>query len=66
VRVQNTRWKWLIIAVVAVAAIIAAVIGAYRPNPSVTLNDLSNIEELSARFNQDKGSPRLLLLLSPT
>ena len=56
----------MILAVVVVAAIIAGVIGSLRPNPGITLTNLNNVEELRARFNQDKGTPRLLLLLSPT
>jgi hypothetical protein len=62
----TSRWRWVILAVVVVAAIIAGVIGSLKPDPGVTLTDLRSIEELQARFNQDKGSPRLLLLLSPT
>lgn len=30
------------------------------------LTDLTSVEELSARFNEDRGEPRLVLLLSPT
>ena len=63
---QDTRWKWLVIAVVVGAAICAGVIGSLKPSSDVPLTDLNNIEELRARFNQDKGTPRLLLLLSPT
>jgi hypothetical protein len=63
---QNPRWKWLVIATVIAAAIIAGVIGSLKPDSNVTLTNLNNIEELRARFNQDKGTPRLLLLLSPT
>lgn len=63
---RNSRWRWVILAVVVVAAIIAGVIGSLKPDPGVTLTDLNNIDELRARFNQDNGSPRLLLLLSPT
>ena len=65
-RLQNTRWKWLIIAVVVVAAIVAGVIGSVKPDSNVVLTDLNSVEELRSRFNQDKGTPRLLLLLSPT
>lgn len=63
---QDTRWKWLVIAVVAVAAVCAIVIGSLKPQPEVPLTDLSNLDELRARFNHDKGTTRLLLLLSPT
>jgi hypothetical protein len=63
---QKSRWRWVILAAVVVAAIIAGVIGSLKPNPGVALTNLNNIEELRARFNQEKGTPRLLLLLSPT
>jgi hypothetical protein len=39
---------------------------AVAPAPDAVLKDLQNLEELRARFNQDKGVPRLILLLSPT
>lgn len=63
---QNSRWKWLAIALVVVAAICAGAIGYFKPNPDLPLTDLNSVEQLRARFNQDKGTPRLLLLLSPT
>jgi len=63
---QNSRWKWPIIAVVFIATVIAVFIGSLRPAANVALTDISDIEQLRARFNQDKGTPRLLLLLSPT
>jgi hypothetical protein len=62
----DSRWRWLVLAAVVVLAIIAGVIGALKPSSSVTLTDLNSIDELQARFNQDKGAPRLVLLLSPT
>ncbi|MFN7943812.1 MAG: hypothetical protein U0Z53_00420 [Blastocatellia bacterium] len=34
--------------------------------PDAVLKDLRNLEELRTRFNEDKGVPRLILLLSPT
>jgi hypothetical protein len=39
--------------------------GAERPG-GVTVTDLTDVGQLQARFNADKGLPRLLLALSPT
>jgi hypothetical protein len=36
------------------------------PRPATGLHDLSSEMELQARFAQDAGHPRLLLLISPT
>lgn len=66
VDITKSRWRWVIIALVFVVAIIAAVIGSIRPKSNVTLTNLNNVDELRARFNQDAGNARLLLLLSPT
>jgi hypothetical protein len=39
-----------------------------RPAPpaGVTLRDLGSVDDLRQAFNQDRGHPRLLLLVSPT
>ena len=34
--------------------------------PGVVLADLQSMDDLRLRFNQDAGTPRLILLLSPT
>ena len=41
---------------------------ATRPSEQddVRLTDLASVEQLRTRFNQDRGTPRLILLLSPT
>jgi hypothetical protein len=66
VNIRNSRWRWLIIAVILVSAVAIALIGSFRPNRNVTLTDLNNVEELRNNFNRDMGKTRLLLLLSPT
>lgn len=59
-----TGLKWLIVVSLIAAAIVLGLFAA--PRPKATLNDLHTVEQLRARFNQDKGKTRLVLLLSPT
>jgi len=33
---------------------------------TIELTELEGVDELASRFNSDRGSPRLVLLLSPT
>ena len=41
-------------------------IGGYRcDEPARALTDMNSMDDLRARFNEDAGSPRLVLLLSP-
>ena len=64
--IRHSRWRWVIIAVVFLAAIVAAVIGFVSPSPNVTLTNLNNLTDLRDQFNRDAGNVRVLLLLSPT
>ena len=42
-------------------------IGGYRcDEPAKALADMNSMDDLRVRFNEDIGSPRLVLLLSPT
>lgn len=63
---KSKLWIGLIIGAVVLATIIAAIIGSLQPDSAVTLTDLNELEELRATFNREKGTPRLMLLLSPT
>jgi len=68
--------RWGVTAAVLVALLVGAValvqsflgpIGGYRcDEPANALADISSMDDLRARFNDDVGSPRLVLLLSPT
>jgi hypothetical protein len=61
---KTALWKWLLIVSLIAAAIILGLVGA--PPPNTPLTELSSVEELKIRFNQDRGMPRLMLLISPT
>jgi hypothetical protein len=36
------------------------------PTPARPLVDITSIEDLRTRFNEDRGAPRIVLLVSPT
>ncbi len=50
----------------ALAALALAACGAPNPPAAAILTDLHDVEDLRAAFNQDAGTPRLVLLFSPT
>jgi hypothetical protein len=43
-----------------------AVLGPRSAPPGVTMADLHGVADLQARFNADRGQPRLVVILSPT
>ena len=52
---------------VALVQFLLGPIGGYRgEEPVRTLADMNSMDDLRARFNEDAGNPRLVLLLSPT
>jgi hypothetical protein len=62
---MRRKWRWIVVGLILTIAVILGVLSAY-PGPTAPLTDLKDIEDLRAQFNQDKGAPRLVLLLSPT
>lgn len=64
--IRNSRWRWVIIALVFLLAVAAAVIGSLRPSSNINLTNLNNVAELREQFNKDAGKVRVLLLLAPT
>ncbi len=63
-RFKSAGWKWLFIAALTAMAIALGLFAS--PRPKANLSDVHSVEDLRARFNQDKGKPRIILLLSPT
>jgi hypothetical protein len=53
-------------AVALVQSFLSPVLGYRCDEPVNTLADMNSMDDLRARFNEDAGSPRLVLLLSPT
>ena len=58
---------WVTLAVVSVLLFGALkLVGPVKPPPGVILHDLENVRQLATAFNEAKGIPRLVLVLSPT
>jgi hypothetical protein len=53
-------------AVALVQSFLGPVLGYRCDEPANTLANMRSIDDLRARFNDGAGSPRLVLLLSPT
>lgn len=56
----------LALAAILVAAVVVDRRGSEPVETGARLTDLPSVEALQARFNQDGGAVRLILLLSPT
>jgi hypothetical protein len=53
-------------AVALVQSFLGPVLGYRCDEPANALADMDSMDDLRARFNDGAGSPRLVLLLSPT
>ena len=56
----------LVGAVALVQSFLGPVLGYRCDEPANALADMDSMDDLRTRFNEDAGSPRLVLLLSPT
>lgn len=56
--------RHLIVVGIFIAAFTAVLL--WRQDPSVPVTTLTSVETLQRQFEQDNGTPRLVLLLSPT
>jgi hypothetical protein len=52
--------------VAVVQSFLGPVLGYRCDQPAKPLADMNSMDDLRARFNDGAGSPRLVLLLSPT
>jgi hypothetical protein len=62
-------WVLPLVAMLVVVQLVAyreTSVPGFAPRPASGLQDLSSVSNLQARFDQDAGHPRLLLLISPT
>jgi hypothetical protein len=57
--------RWGLTAVV-VQSFLGPVLGYRCDEPANALADMNSMDDLRTRFNEAAGSPRLVLLLSPT
>jgi hypothetical protein len=56
----------LVGAVALVQVLLGSIVGYRCDEPAKALADMRSMDDLRARFNDGAGSPRLVLLLSPT
>jgi hypothetical protein len=51
-----------------IAGVVVAVVVALLlvPAPKAPLVDITSVDDLKSRFNEDGGKPRVILLVSPT
>jgi hypothetical protein len=70
----SSRWSWRRTAGFLAVCLLAFVVLAgglyfFAPRsapPGVTMADLHGVADLQARFNADRGLPRLVVIFSPT
>ena len=64
---MNNRMRWVIVAIVGIAlAGIAAWQVNVRSGGLTQVQDIRAMSQLQDAFNRDAGSPRLIMLVSPT
>lgn len=65
-RLMSRALRLGVLGVILLAACTSASGGPSADEPTATLRDLQGLDEFKSLFNEDKGTPRLVLLMSPT
>lgn len=73
---RSSRIRWGVVAAIMAAVVVGLValvqfflgplLGYSCDVPAKPMADMRSMDDLRTRFNDDAGSPRLVLLLSPT
>jgi ferric-dicitrate binding protein FerR (iron transport regulator) len=63
---RRRRWIKVILGLLGGGALALALVWFFLPTPAAPLVDITSIEDLRTRFNEDRGRARIVLLVSPT
>jgi hypothetical protein len=65
---RRGRTVFLVVCLLAFVLVAAGLhfLGPRSAPPGVTMTDLHGVADLQARFNADRGQPRLVVIFSPT
>ena len=60
------RWTKAFLGLLGGLVVAIALVWMLVPEPDATLVDIASVDDLRKRFNEDRGAPRIILLVSPT
>jgi hypothetical protein len=63
---RRRRWTKVVLGLLCGLVVALGLVWLLLPTPATPLVDITSIEDLQARFNEDRGAPRIVLLVSPT
>ena len=63
---RRRRWIKRVLGLLCGLVVALALVWLFLPTPARPLVDITSIEDLRVRFNEDRGRARIVLLVSPT